>query len=170
MNITDLAFYILASVGLAHVFVSGKIMNFFRTWLEPNPNDPKVGDPNYNILSFYSFKSYIKEINTCFQCTGFWTGLFFGLTNKGLSGLTIFFLLVLLIFLTDKVRWIHPLVKVIVWCVLMFADPIVLFAFMIAFASSYMTVLSKGILDFIENNTTLTMSAEEYEAIKNTGN
>ena len=52
----NIVVFILASWGLTHLVVSGKILEGFRNW-------------------FIIRSSFMEKMLTCYQCTGFWSGL-----------------------------------------------------------------------------------------------
>jgi len=54
---TNLILFILASWGLTHILVSGKIFETPRNWI---------------IIK----NEFLGGILTCYQCTGFWSGMF----------------------------------------------------------------------------------------------
>lgn len=60
--------FVLATIGLSSILVESVIFDPFRQWL-------KI--PNVGLKQF--FKSKLSKIFSCFQCMGFWTGLFCGL-------------------------------------------------------------------------------------------
>lgn len=54
---------ILAGIGLSHLVVDGSIFSRPRGWIVSNGPD------------------WLKKLVTCYQCTGFWTGLITGLIS-----------------------------------------------------------------------------------------
>ena len=55
--LSNLILFILASWGLTHILVSGKIFETPRNWIIIKSN-------------------FFGNILTCYQCTGFWSGFF----------------------------------------------------------------------------------------------
>lgn len=145
---------VLASVGLTHIIVSGSIMNFLHDWAKGADN--RLG-----------FKSFIKDIIECYQCTGFHAGLFCAFALKGLEGVGVYAVILLVSFAGERLKdYVHPLLRLGLWGVLMVASTDVLIAFLIAFTSSYFAVLGRMLIDYVEGNTTFTMTQEEYEEAK----
>lgn len=160
MSCSDLLFCIFAifaGIGLSHILIRGTIMGKFRDWITTTNNE---------WFTSANFKRFLKDINGCYQCTGWWACLFCALTPKGLLAIPIVVALLLIVYLTDKV---HPLIKLGVWSLLMFCDPTIMFAYLTAFAGSYLCVLSSMLIDYLESITVLTMSVEDYEKTKTTG-
>lgn len=156
MTALDLMFcflIILASVGLSHIIVSGTIMKFLHEWADGK--------------DCLGIKSFTKDIISCYQCTGFHAGLFCSFALKGVEGLGVYAVILLVTFASERLKqYVHPILRLALWGVLMTASTDVLVAFMIAFASSYFAVLGRMIIDYIEGNTTFTMTEEEYEKAK----
>lgn len=158
---SDISFYILtvlAGVGLTHIAVSGKIMDFLREWAKQEVQD---------WWEYLGIKQFAHSIITCYQCSGFWAGMLIGLSTKGYNGLGLFITFLFLTFLTEKVK-IHPVIKVMVWSGMLFIDNHVLVAFLLAFSTSYVAMLSAEVSDFIVSNTSF-MIGNNAET-KNTGN
>jgi hypothetical protein len=61
MELTNLLFCIIGSVGMTHIVVEGEIFRPIREFVEK-----------------YTFNFLSKLIN-CYQCTGFWCGIILGL-------------------------------------------------------------------------------------------
>lgn len=62
--------FVLSTIGLSSILVESVVFEPFRAWL-------KTTDKNHNLLIY--FKPKLSKIFSCFQCMGFWTGLFCGL-------------------------------------------------------------------------------------------
>jgi len=54
--------FILATIGMSHTLVDGSIFNPFKVWLE------KGG----------WFRTKLLNLMNCYQCSGWWSGLFTG--------------------------------------------------------------------------------------------
>ncbi len=82
--------FVLATIGLSSILVESVIFEPFRQWLK-TPNVDVIQfikskllkiiqwlkAPNVGVIQF--IKSKLSKIFSCFQCMGFWTGLFCGL-------------------------------------------------------------------------------------------
>jgi hypothetical protein len=157
MTAHDLMFcllVVLASVGLTHIIVRGSIMQFLHNWTKEGPDQ-------------LGFKAFLNDLITCYQCTGFHAGLFCSFALKGAEGVGIYAVILLVTFAGERLKnYVHPILRLALWGILMAASTDVLVAFLIGFASSYCSVLGSFLLDYIEGNTTFTMTAEEYEKTK----
>lgn len=69
MILLELLVFSFATVGMSHIIVDGSIFNPFKTWLE------KGG----------WLKGKLLSLMNCYQCSGFWSGVFVGL-NMWLLG------------------------------------------------------------------------------------
>ncbi len=79
---TDLLFFCMATVGLTAILVDGKIFQPFRERLENRVRKQerrreKSGGNAENVPRTWS--AFFLGIITCYQCCGFWSGLFCGL-------------------------------------------------------------------------------------------
>lgn len=60
MELTNLALFVLGSVGMTHIIVEGEIFRPIRTFVE-----------KYTV-------NFLSKLINCYQCTGFWCGLLVG--------------------------------------------------------------------------------------------
>ena len=65
----DFLIFCMATVGLTAILVDGKIFAPFREWLEKRARSPK---------DRRTWCGFLLDILTCYQCCGFWSGLFCG--------------------------------------------------------------------------------------------
>ena len=66
----DFLIFCMATVGLTAILVDGKIFAPFRERLEKRARSPK---------DRRTWSGFLLDILTCYQCCGFWSGLFCGL-------------------------------------------------------------------------------------------
>lgn len=73
--------FILATIGLSSILVESVVFDPFRQWLKGKEYDGNNFLINFifKIITFLHIKSKLSKIFSCFQCMGFWTGLFCGL-------------------------------------------------------------------------------------------
>lgn len=60
MTVANFLLFALGSIGMCHIIVDGKIFEWFRE------------------LLFKIMPNYLCELFRCYQCMGFWSGLFCG--------------------------------------------------------------------------------------------
>ena len=65
----DFLIFCMATVGLTAILVDGKIFAPLREWLEKRARTPK---------DRRTWAGFLLDILTCYQCCGFWSGLFCG--------------------------------------------------------------------------------------------
>jgi hypothetical protein len=65
----ELLVFLFASIGMAHIMVDGTIFNPFKTWL--------AAPSKWKFLTWC--KGKLLNLMNCYQCSGFWAGLFTGL-------------------------------------------------------------------------------------------
>lgn len=71
--------FVLASVGLTAILVDGKIFSSFREKLIHRADFLRSRRERLNLQPTFNFTEYFEGILTCYQCCGFWSGLFCGL-------------------------------------------------------------------------------------------
>ena len=66
----DFIIFCMATVGLTAILVDGKIFAPFREWLEKRARSHD---------DRRTWSGFLLDILTCYQCCGFWSGLFCGM-------------------------------------------------------------------------------------------
>jgi hypothetical protein len=66
MHFTTFLWFALATIGFTNIVVHGKVMEVLR-----------VGDKT--LREWLNSWSFTKEMTSCYECTGFWTGMICGL-------------------------------------------------------------------------------------------
>jgi hypothetical protein len=61
--------FALATIGMSHILVDGTIFTSFKTWLGKESSHRFLGWAKAKLLALLN----------CYQCSGFWSGLFIGL-------------------------------------------------------------------------------------------
>lgn len=61
--------FVVAAIGMGHIIVDGVIFNPLKKWLEK--------ESQFGLVTWTKRK--ILEMMNCYQCSGFWSGLFVGL-------------------------------------------------------------------------------------------
>ena len=78
----DFLIFCMATVGLTAILVDGKIFSPFREWLESRVHVQEERQ-QANIVrdgkKRRTWSGFLLDILTCYQCCGFWSGLFCGL-------------------------------------------------------------------------------------------
>jgi len=69
--------FCFATIGLTSIFVESYIFDSFRKWLKDENTISKNKIVNY-LNKFKRVKNKLNKIFSCYQCMGFWTGLFNG--------------------------------------------------------------------------------------------
>ncbi|MCL2304307.1 MAG: hypothetical protein FWC43_03085 [Planctomycetaceae bacterium] len=71
--------FAVASVGLTAILVDGKIFAPFRERLAERTRLIREKRERLNLKPTFTFPEFQEGILTCYQCCGFWSGLFCGL-------------------------------------------------------------------------------------------
>ncbi|MGL6194392.1 MAG: hypothetical protein ACRC2T_06170 [Thermoguttaceae bacterium] len=77
-SIGNLLFFSLATVGLTAILVHGKIFESFRNSLAERVDIIQRRRERLGLRPTFNFVEFLNSILTCFQCCGFWSGLFCG--------------------------------------------------------------------------------------------
>jgi|GEM_PF-1900660 len=78
--------FCMGSIGLTAILVDGKIFLPLRLWLEQKASDAEERRETLaakNRQLSRTWPEFFREIITCYQCCGFWSGLFCGLFLLG---------------------------------------------------------------------------------------
>jgi len=77
----EIILFVFGAIGLSHILVDSKITAPIREWLaEPTFSFEAIGSWFLNIICHpvKSLTSCLHSIVTCYQCSGFWCGVFCG--------------------------------------------------------------------------------------------
>ena len=76
---TDFLIFCMATVGLTAILVDGKIFLPFRERLENRVREQEERQQTKGRKTSRTWSGFLLGIITCYQCCGFWSGLFCGL-------------------------------------------------------------------------------------------
>lgn len=72
----ELVVFLFAAIGMAHIMVDGSVFNSFKAWLATPSKWGYFGWAN-SVITWS--KNKLLSLMNCYQCSGFWAGLFVGL-------------------------------------------------------------------------------------------
>ena len=79
----EIVLYVLGAIGLTHIMVDSKVMLPVRNWLQEPYYPPlytffKTLFTHPSIWVYEHIIKTVSQIISCYQCCGFWCGLFVG--------------------------------------------------------------------------------------------